>query len=61
MIRKWHSQKEITSLKREVGKNKFKTRYLNKEKPSEQPVILYYLSFQGDNSVVVLIVLCLGV
>ena len=25
------------------------------------PVILYYLSFQGDTSVVVLFVLCLGV
>ena len=25
------------------------------------PVIVYYLSFQGDTSVVVLIVLCLGV
>ena len=26
-----------------------------------RPVILYYRSFQGDTSVVVLIVLCLGV
>ena len=25
------------------------------------PVILYYISFQGDTSVAVLIVLCLGV